>query len=249
MKLNKTIALLVALATVILCFSSCGGGNEELGTGWSPYAENRNIEGRDVHYVEMSVKGYGKLIILLDRTTAPVTVDNFLSLVNEGFYDGLRIHRVIKDFMIQGGDPRGDGTGGSGKTIKGEFAANGFENDIKHYPGVISMARLGNDMNSATSQFFICNADAREALDGQYAAFGYVIMGMSVIEKITEEVFPKTELAEYYGNYSYHPQYGVPYHYLWNSYGNGAIENNKDKPVIEYVKVLENYTPEFDYSK
>lgn len=248
MILRKTVALFVVLATAILCLSSCGG-SEELGTGWSPYAETRSVEGRDVHYVEMSVKDFGKVIILLDRTTAPVTVDNFLSLVREGFYDGLKLHRIIKDFMIQGGDPKGDGTGGSTKTIKGEFDENGYANDIKHYPGVISMARLGNDMNSATSQFFICNADSREALDGKYAAFGYVIMGMSVIEEITEKVFPKTELAEYYNNFAYHPQYGVPYHYLWEYYGNGAIDKNKDKPVIEYIKVLENYTPEFDYSK
>ena len=243
MKLNKILALLVALATVTLCFASCSGGSKEekLGTGWSLYAETRDTTGRDVHYVEMSVKGYGKAIILLDRTTAPKTVDNFLRLVDRGFYDGLTFHRIIKDFMIQGGDPKGDGTGNSDRVVEGEFSENGFENDIKHYPGVISMAR-GNSMDSASCQFFICNADARDSLDGKYAAFGYVIMGMSVIEKITEEVFPKTELAEYYGNYGYHPGYGVPYHYLWASYGNGTVKNNKDKPVIEYIKVLENYT-------
>ena len=104
------------------------------------------------------------------------------------------------------------------------------------------MARLGNDMDSATSQFFICNADARESLDGQYAAFGYVVVGMSVIEKITEQVFPKTALADFYGDYyNYHPAYGVSYHELWYYYGNGAIEENKDKPVIKYIKVLENF--------
>lgn len=250
MGFKKTVALIIALATILLCFVSCGGGASEskLGTGWSLYAETRDTEGRDVHYVEMSVKGFGKAVILLDRTTAPKTVDNFLELVNRGFYDGLTFHRIINDFMIQGGDPKGDGTGDSGRIVEGEFAENGYVNDIKHYPGVISMAR-GDDMNSASCQFFICNADAREALDGKYAAFGYVIMGMSVIEKITEEVFPKTALAEYYGNYSYHPGYGLPYHYLWSYYGNGAVENNKDKPVIEYIKVLENYTPDFDYSK
>lgn len=248
MKFNRIVALVVALATVILCFASCGGGDDELGTGWSLYAETRDIEGRDVHYVEMSVKGYGKTIILLDRTTAPKTVDNFLRLVNQGFYDGLTFHRIIKDFMIQGGDPKGDGTGNSDRVVEGEFSENGFENDIRHYPGVISMAR-GNSMNSASCQFFICNADARDSLDGKYAAFGYVIMGMSVIEKITEEVFPKTAYAEYYGNYNYHPEYGLPYHYVWSYYGNGAVKNNKDKPVIEYIKVLENYTPDFDYSK
>ena len=250
MRLKKLIAVTVVISCLLGCLVSCGdGAEEELGTGWSLYAKTRNITGRDVSYVEMCVKNYGKVIILLDATSAPKTVENFLSLVKSGFYDGLTFHRIIKDFMIQGGDPNGDGTGHVGTPIKGEFSANGFENDINHYPGVISMARLGDDMDSATSQFFICNADARESLDGQYAAFGYVVMGMSVIEKITEEVFPKTALADFYGNYNYHPGYGVPYHYLWNYYGNGTVEENKDKPVIEYIKVLENYTPDFDYTK
>ena len=239
--MKKITALILLFVMAFGILTSCGGGSrEELGTGWSPYAETRDIEGRDVSYVEMSVKGYGKAIILVDATSAPETVANFLSLVSRGFYDGLTFHRVIKDFMIQGGDPKGDGSGGSDKTIKGEFSANGFENDIKHYTGVISMAR-SNDMNSASSQFFICNADARSSLDGNYAAFGYVIMGMSVIEKITEEVFPKTAYAEWYGDYNYH-QY-------WQYYGNGRIENKKDKPKIEYIKILEDYVPNFDYSK
>ncbi|MBE6644659.1 MAG: peptidylprolyl isomerase [Ruminococcaceae bacterium] len=244
MKLKKFVALIIVLSCIFSCFVSCGdAGTEELGTGYSLYATTRDITGRDVSYVEMCVENYGKVIILVDATSAPKTVENFLSLVNSGFYDGLTFHRVIKDFMIQGGDPNGDGTGHVGTAIKGEFSANGFENDIHHYPGVISMARLGDDMDSATSQFFICNADARESLDGQYAAFGYVVVGMSVIEKITEEVFPKTALADFYGDYNYHPAYGVPYHYLWNYYGNGTIEENKDKPVIRYIKVLEDYDP------
>ena len=247
--MKKITALILLFVMAFGILTSCGGGSrEELGTGWSPYAETRDIEGRDVSYVEMSVKGYGKAIILVDATSAPETVANFLSLVSRGFYDGLTFHRVIKDFMIQGGDPKGDGSGGSDKTIKGEFSANGFENDINHYTGVISMAR-SNDMNSASSQFFICNADARDSLDGNYAAFGYVIMGMSVIEKITEEVFPKTAYAEWYGNYNYDPYYGMPYHYLWSQLGNGKIENKKDKPKIEYIKILEDYVPNFDYSK
>lgn len=250
MKLTKTIALTLALAAILTCFASCNGstGNETLGTGWSPYAQTRNIDGRNISYVEMCVKNYGKVIILLDATTAPVTVQNFLSLVKSEFYDGLTFHRVIKDFMIQGGDPNGDGTGDSKNTIKGEFEENGFVNDIKHYPGVISMAR-GTENDSASCQFFICNSDARESLDGKYAAFGYVIMGMSVIEKITADVFPKTALADYYGVMDYHPGYGVPYHYLWSYYGNGAVEKDEDKPVIEYIKILENYTPDFDYTK
>ena len=247
--MRKIGAIAVILATVISCLISCGTEDcEELGTGWSQYAQTRDVSDRDAEYVEMCVRNYGKVIILIDRTSAPITADNFLTLVKEGFYDGLTFHRVINDFMIQGGDPKGDGTGESGKTIKGEFSVNGYYNDISHYAGVISMAR-GEDMNSASCQFFICNSDARSSLDGRYAAFGYVVMGMSVIERITEEVFPKTALYEYYNNFGSHPVYQVPYHYLWQYYGNGAIEKNEDKPVIEHIKVLENYTPDFDYSE
>ena len=247
--MKRIAALAVILTTVLSCFVSCGGeACEELGTGWSQYAETRDVSDRDVEYVEMCVRNYGKVIILVDRTSAPITADNFLSLVREDFYDGLTFHRIIKDFMIQGGDPEGDGSGDSGKTIKGEFSENGYYNDISHFAGVISMAR-GGDMNSASCQFFICNSDARGSLDGKYAAFGYVVMGMSVIEKITEEVFPKTAFADYYGNFEYHPAYQIPYHYLWEYYGNGAVEKNKDKPVIEHIRVLENYTPNFDYSE
>lgn len=113
---------------------------------------------------------------------APVTVENFVSLVKDGFYDGLIFHRVIPGFMIQGGCPQGTGMGGPGHTIKGEFAANGVKNDLKHTRGVISMARSGNP-NSAGSQFFIMHADAPH-LDGQYAAFGKVVEGMDVVDEI-----------------------------------------------------------------
>ena len=115
---------------------------------------------------------------------APNTVNNFLSLVNKGFYDGLIFHRVIKGFMIQGGDPNGNGTGGSSQRIKGEFSANGVQNDLKHTRGVLSMAR-SSAMDSASSQFFIMHADAPH-LDGQYAAFGKVISGMEVVDAICE---------------------------------------------------------------
>lgn len=247
--MKKITAIFLTLVISLFSLFSCGDGSDEkLGTGWSPYAENRDISDRSIHYVEMCVEDYGRVIILLDETTAPITVRNFLTLVEDGFYDGLYFHRIIKDFMIQGGDPKGNGTGDAGKNIKGEFSDNGYDNDILHYRGVISMAR-GEEADSASCQFFICNADARESLDGSYAAFGYVIMGMSVIDEITEKVFPKTYLAEYYGDYNYHPYYGVPYHYLWNYYGNGAIDKDKDKPVIKYIKVLKDYTPDFDYTK
>ena len=113
---------------------------------------------------------------------APVSVNNFISLVSKGFYDGLIFHRVIKGFMIQGGDPQGTGMGGPGYCIKGEFAQNGFENNLKHTPGVLSMARA-NDPDSAGSQFFIMHFEA-PYLDGSYAAFGQVIDGMDVVDKI-----------------------------------------------------------------
>ena len=118
----------------------------------------------------------------LDATSAPITTANFLKLVNSGFYDGLTFHRVIKGFMIQGGDPRGNGTGGSSENIVGEFAANGHPNPIKHTRGVISMARA-MDPDSASSQFFIMHEDAPH-LDGQYAAFGKITKGIEVVDKI-----------------------------------------------------------------
>lgn len=116
---------------------------------------------------------------------APKTVENFVKLAKEGFYDGLTFHRVIKGFMIQGGDPKGNGTGGPGYSIEGEFSGNGFkQNDLKHTRGVLSMARA-QDPNSAGSQFFIMHADA-PYLDGQYAAFGKVTKGMDAVDKIAE---------------------------------------------------------------
>lgn len=125
----------------------------------------------------------GKVIKLeLDETAAPKTVANFNKLVSEGFYDGLSFHRIIPGFMIQGGDPVGNGTGGSKEKIVGEFASNGFNNPIKHVRGVISMARA-MDPNSASSQFFIMHADAPH-LDGNYAAFGHVVEGLEVVDEI-----------------------------------------------------------------
>ncbi len=137
------------------------------------------------HYVEMKVKNYGTITLELDADTAPITVTNFINLVNSKFYDGLTFHRIIDGFMIQGGDPNGDGTGGSSKKIKGEFSANGITNNIHHERGVISMARNSYSYDSASSQFFIMHADNSE-LDGLYAAFGKVISGMDVVDKIAK---------------------------------------------------------------
>lgn len=132
--------------------------------------------------VIIEMENGAKIKIELDRTAAPNTVNNFLSLVNKGFYNGLIFHRVIPGFMIQGGCPDGTGMGGPGYSIKGEFAANGVKNPIKHKRGVISMARAMNP-NSAGSQFFIMHQDAPH-LDGQYAAFGHVVEGMETVDAI-----------------------------------------------------------------
>ena len=126
----------------------------------------------------------GRVVIELRPDIAPVTVENFVKLAKQGFYDGLTFHRVISGFMIQGGCPQGNGTGGPGYTIKGEFEANGIKNDLKHSRGVISMARAMNP-NSAGSQFFIIHQDAPH-LDGQYAAFGTVTEGMDIVDEIAD---------------------------------------------------------------
>lgn len=159
---------------------------ENLIAGIDTSEETRPDWGRgDYINVEMSVKDFGVIKLKLDHTQAPITVENFVSLVEEGFYDGLTFHRIIKDFMIQGGDPKGNGTGGSDENIKGEFAYNYVDNSISHKRGVISMARGGNDFNSASSQFFICHKDSTY-LDGQYAAFGEVTEGIEVVDAIAE---------------------------------------------------------------
>ena len=132
--------------------------------------------------VIIEMENGGKIEIELDSSAAPITVKNFEKLVGEGFYDGLIFHRVIRGFMIQGGDPQGNGMGGAKEKIRGEFAANGHKNDLKHTRGVISMARA-YDPNSASSQFFIMHADAPH-LDGQYAAFGKVVSGMETVDEI-----------------------------------------------------------------
>ncbi len=126
--------------------------------------------------------GFGDITLELYPDIAPITVDNFVKLAESGFYDGLTFHRIIKGFMIQGGDPLGNGTGGSKEKIKGEFKQNGFDNPLKHTRGVISMARSGLP-NSASSQFFIMHSDAPH-LDGSYAAFGRVVDGIETVDKI-----------------------------------------------------------------
>lgn len=162
------------------------------------------------HHVAITVRDYGTITVELDADAAPITVQNFLDLADSGFYDGLTFHRIMEGFMIQGGDPEGTGMGGSDKTIKGEFSANGVENPLSHTRGAISMAR-SSAMDSASSQFFIVQKDST-FLDGQYACFGYVTDGMDVVDAIAADAQPTD--------------------------GNGTIPADQ-QPVIESVKVLD----------
>ena len=136
----------------------------------------------------IDIADYGAITLELDGDSAPLTVANFVKLAKDGFYDGLTFHRIMDGFMMQGGDPKGNGTGGSEETIPGEFSANGCDNPISHTRGTISMARA-QDPNSASSQFFICQADST-FLDGNYAAFGHVTEGMDVVDSICADAQP-----------------------------------------------------------
>ena len=151
--------------------------------------------GSGIHHATIEVEGYGTLEVMLSADAAPITVSNFCHLAEEGFYDGLTFHRVVPGFMVQGGDPLGNGTGGSGRCIKGEFSANGVDNPIQHVRGTISMARA-NDPDSASSQFFIMQ-ETTSSLDGQYAAFGSVTSGMEVVDAICENVPVEDEASGY----------------------------------------------------
>lgn len=140
------------------------------------------------HYATITVKDYGVIKVALDAETAPITVENFKTLADSGFYNGLTFHRIMEGFMMQGGDPLGNGSGGSDINIKGEFAYNGYENPLSHVRGAISMAR-SSEYNSASSQFFIVHEDST-FLDGQYAAFGYVTEGMDVVDAVCTAAEP-----------------------------------------------------------
>ena len=162
------------------------------------------------HHSVIDVKDYGIIKVELNADEAPITVTNFVKLAKDGFYDGLTFHRIINGFMIQGGDPEGNGTGGSDETIKGEFSANGVDNVLKHTRGAISMAR-SQDYDSASSQFFIMH-ETNDSLDGQYAVFGYVYEGMDVVDKIATSV-PVTD-------------------------NNGTVEA-QNQPVINSIKITD----------
>lgn len=201
--MKKKLLSFLLLTMLVLCFTACGKDKAKGDTtdGSSASGEAGNTVPADLsipeeglldrdydnllsgkYNIEIEVENFGTIALTLDADTAPVTVTNFIDLVNDGFYNGLTFHRIIDGFMIQGGDPDGNGTGGSGRNIQGEFAANGIENNLAHTRGVISMARA-TPKNSASSQFFIMHEDAPH-LDGGYAAFGQVTSGMEVVDAI-----------------------------------------------------------------
>ena len=209
----KLITKLIALVLVIASLSAClfGCGSKPL----KDYEIDDSTEEKSTYYVAMAIKHYGVIIVELDAVSAPITVKNFVKLVRAGFYDGLTFHRVMEKFMIQGGDPNGDGTGGSDEKIEGEFLANGYYNPIKHEKGVISMARGSYSMDSASSQFFICNSDSAsvKSLDNYYAAFGHVVEGIEIVDAITEDT----------------AKFGD---------SNGTIANKRKQVVISEMKVI-----------
>ncbi|MGE7688877.1 peptidylprolyl isomerase [Lysinibacillus sp. NPDC097214] len=184
---NKGFSLVFALLAVVLVLTACGAAKESEqseGNTTKKSEENADYSSKvkENPIVTITMNDDKKIVIELEPSTAPNTVANFISLAKKGFYDGLIFHRVIPDFMIQGGDPSGNGTGGPDYSIEGEFSSNDFKNDLKHERGVISMAR-SNDPNSAGSQFFIMVKDTSQ-LDGEYAAFGKVIEGMETVDAI-----------------------------------------------------------------
>lgn len=179
--MKKICALILAFILIIALAGCKNQKNKEEKT----IKEEKTEIVKDYNIV-IKIKDYGTIEATLDGKAAPITVKNFVSLINEKFYDGLTFHRIIKGFMIQGGDPMGNGTGGSDNNIKGEFKANGYNNPISHQRGVLSMAR-SQDYNSASSQFFIMQKD-NTSLDGQYAAFGKVTKGIEIVDKICDNV-------------------------------------------------------------
>ena len=213
-KLIKITGVLMLMMVMMLTMAACGGSSSEEAPAEEPaeteQAAEPAAEPIGIHHAEIVIKDFGTVKVELDGDKAPITVQNFMDLANAGFYDGLTFHRIIEGFMIQGGDPNGDGTGGSDKNIKGEFAANGVNNDISHKKGVISMARA-QDPDSASSQFFIVQEDS-EFLDGQYAAFGHVTEGMEFVDIIAKEAKPVDD--------------------------NGTIPP-EEQPVIETIRIID----------
>ena len=186
--MRKLLSVCLA-ALLVLSLAGCGKTSVVgITTTSKAPAANEESQGVGTHHAEIEIQDYGTITVELDGDAAPITVQNFMDLANAGFYDGLTFHRIISGFMMQGGDPNGNGTGGSENTIKGEFSANGVENPLSHTRGAISMARA-QAPDSASSQFFICHADST-FLDGQYACFGYVTDGMDVVDAVCEAAQP-----------------------------------------------------------
>ena len=206
--MKRILSVLLATLMIFALFS-CGTKKGNL-----TFTSSTIGDIKDVVKVEMGVKNYGEITLELYHDVAPKTVENFVTLASDGFYNGLTFHRIVSGFMIQGGDPDGNGSGGSDKNIPGEFALNGFENNLSHERGVISMARA-NDPNSASSQFFICHGDA-QTLDGSYAAFGKVVEGMETVDAIASV------------------------NTVYDSYGREKSVPTKDV-IIDYVIILEQY--------
>lgn len=186
--MRKLLSICLA-ALLVLSLAGCGKTSVVgITTTSKAPAANEESQGVGTHHAEIEILDYGTITVELDGDAAPITVQNFMDLANAGFYDGLTFHRIISGFMMQGGDPNGNGTGGSENTIKGEFSSNGVENTLSHTRGAISMARSQNP-DSASSQFFICHADST-FLDGQYACFGYVTDGMDIVDAVCEAAQP-----------------------------------------------------------
>lgn len=184
MNWKKKLALLAVLCLSLGLLAGCGNPSEDGGSDASGEEDGSTDLLSGKHHVTIEVENYGTIEVELDADAAPVTVTNFVSLAQDGFYDGLTFHRVAPGFVIQGGDPEGTGNGGSGVNIKGEFALNQVENPLSHTRGAISMARA-DPYDSASSQFFIVQEDAT-SLDGAYAAFGYVTSGLELVDRICE---------------------------------------------------------------
>lgn len=227
--MKKWLSIAVTGILMAMCLAGCGAKEEKSSSKVASEATEAPQETEEAsqtteapkkessgellsgkHHAEIEVKDYGTIKVELDADVAPISTTNFLNLAKSGFYDGLTFHRIISDFMIQGGDPNGDGTGGSEETIKGEFESNGVKNSISHKRGVISMAR-SNDPDSASSQFFLMHADSPH-LDGEYAAFGHVTEGIEIVDQICEKVQPVD--------------------------GNGTVEK-ESQPVITTVKAVD----------
>ncbi len=182
MNFKRILSLFLAIFFAGFIFVSCSKGEDNSET----LEAESTAEETAGTYVDIQIRNYGTVTIRLDYTQAPITCANFVKLAESGFYDGLTFHRIIDGFMIQGGDPKGDGTGGSGENIVGEFSANGYANTISHKRGVVSMAR-SKAYDSASSQFFIVHKNSFH-LDGSYAAFGFVTSGMNIVDAICDRV-------------------------------------------------------------